>query len=167
MARRNREAKRLKDNAMPSLMENKSRLVRHTHASYPNLADMNLKGGNYATNALILFSTPLLAVFALYLGFQQPFLLVLHSYLPRRLDVYLPARLWEATPAVILDGTLSPRDLLKACEGHQYTTEIISLDPLLIYINNFTSAQEAEELIKLGWVSLPRCHKLEFTHDCS
>lgn len=111
---------------------------------------MDLKGGNYTTNALILFSTPLLAVFALYLGFQQPLLPVLRSHLPRRLDVYLPARLWEATAAVNSDGTLGPGDLLKACESHQYTTEIISLDPLLIYINNFTSAQEAEELIKLG-----------------
>lgn len=131
-------------------MENKSRLVRHTHASYPNLADMHLKGGNYTTKAFLSFSIPLSTVLALYLGFRQPLLPVLRSYLPRRLDVYLPARLWEATPAVNLDGTLSPGDLLKACEGHQYTTEIISLDPLLIYINNFTSAQEAEELIKLG-----------------
>ena len=150
MTRRNREAKRLRDNAMPSLMENKSRLVRHTHASYPNLADMHLKGGNYTTKAFLSFSIPLSAVLALYLGFQQPLLPVLRSYLPRQLDVYLPARLWKATAAVNLDGTLSPGDLLKACEGHQYTTEIISLDPLLIYINNFTSAQEAEELIKLG-----------------
>lgn len=131
-------------------MENKSRLVRHTHASYPNLADMHLKGGNYTTKAFLSFSIPLSAVLALYLGFQQPLLPVLRSYLPRQLDVYLPARLWKATAAVNLDGTLSPGDLLKACEGHQYTTEIISLDPLLIYINNFTSAQEAEELIKLG-----------------
>ncbi|KAJ4372464.1 hypothetical protein N0V83_004238 [Neocucurbitaria cava] len=33
---------------------------------------------------------------------------------------------------------------------HQYTSEIISLDPLVIYINNFTSSQEAEEFINLG-----------------
>ncbi|RII07132.1 hypothetical protein CUC08_Gglean008100 [Alternaria sp. MG1] len=111
---------------------------------------MHLKGGNYTTKAFLSFSIPLSAVLALYLGFQQPLLPVLRSYLPRQLDVYLPARLWKATAAVNLDGTLSPGDLLKACEGHQYTTEIISLDPLLIYINNFTSAQEAEELIKLG-----------------
>ncbi|KAF1837510.1 hypothetical protein BDW02DRAFT_518833 [Decorospora gaudefroyi] len=43
-----------------------------------------------------------------------------------------------------------PADLLEACKTHQYTTEIISVDPLVIYINNFTSAQEAEELIHLG-----------------
>ncbi|KAF2464088.1 uncharacterized protein BDR25DRAFT_243513, partial [Lindgomyces ingoldianus] len=36
------------------------------------------------------------------------------------------------------------------CEAHKYTTEIVSLDPLVIYINNFTSTQEAENLIKAG-----------------
>ncbi|KAF2001218.1 hypothetical protein P154DRAFT_596836 [Amniculicola lignicola CBS 123094] len=36
------------------------------------------------------------------------------------------------------------------CEAHKYTTEIVSLDPLVIYINNFTSHAEAEELIKAG-----------------
>ncbi|KUJ16185.1 uncharacterized protein LY89DRAFT_669730 [Mollisia scopiformis] len=36
------------------------------------------------------------------------------------------------------------------CEPHQYTTEIVSIDPLLIYINNFVSASEAELLIAEG-----------------
>ncbi|KAF1959378.1 hypothetical protein CC80DRAFT_467903 [Byssothecium circinans] len=40
--------------------------------------------------------------------------------------------------------------LLAACYNHTYTTEIISLDPLMIYINNFTSAAEAQALINLG-----------------
>ncbi|KAF2653345.1 hypothetical protein K491DRAFT_579128, partial [Lophiostoma macrostomum CBS 122681] len=35
-------------------------------------------------------------------------------------------------------------------EAHRYTTEIVSLDPLVIYINNFTSLRDAEELIKAG-----------------
>ncbi|KAF2118297.1 hypothetical protein BDV96DRAFT_381915 [Lophiotrema nucula] len=39
---------------------------------------------------------------------------------------------------------------LEACEAHKYTSEIVSLDPLVIYINNFTSFQEAEDLIKAG-----------------
>ncbi|KAJ4345558.1 uncharacterized protein N0V89_011691 [Didymosphaeria variabile] len=40
--------------------------------------------------------------------------------------------------------------LLDACRTHSYTTQIVSLDPLMLYINNFTSAAEAEALIKLG-----------------
>ncbi|KAF2442115.1 hypothetical protein P171DRAFT_61539 [Karstenula rhodostoma CBS 690.94] len=44
----------------------------------------------------------------------------------------------------------SSPSLLAACRAHTYTTQIVSLDPLLIYINNFTSAAEAEALIELG-----------------
>ncbi|KAF2869459.1 hypothetical protein BDV95DRAFT_449150, partial [Massariosphaeria phaeospora] len=36
------------------------------------------------------------------------------------------------------------------CEAHKYTSEIVSLDPLVIYINNFTSPAEAQELINIG-----------------
>jgi len=38
------------------------------------------------------------------------------------------------------------------CEEGSYTTEIISIDPLVIYINNFTSEREIEELITVGYV---------------
>lgn len=41
------------------------------------------------------------------------------------------------------------------CEPHQYTTEIVSIDPLLIYINNFVSAEEADLLIAEGYLFLP------------
>ncbi|KAK7191817.1 2OG-Fe(II)oxygenase family Oxidoreductase [Paraphaeosphaeria sporulosa] len=44
----------------------------------------------------------------------------------------------------------SSPSLLTACRAHTYTTQIVSLDPLMIYINNFTSGAEAEALIKLG-----------------
>ncbi|KAL5427233.1 hypothetical protein PMIN04_001505 [Paraphaeosphaeria minitans] len=44
----------------------------------------------------------------------------------------------------------SSPSLLPACRAHTYTTQIVSLDPLMIYINNFTSSAEAEALIKLG-----------------
>ena len=40
--------------------------------------------------------------------------------------------------------------LLEACRKHSYTTQIVSLDPLMVYINNFTSTAEAEALINLG-----------------
>jgi prolyl 4-hydroxylase len=41
------------------------------------------------------------------------------------------------------------------CEPHQYTTEIISVDPLVVYINNFVSPRESQLLIALGCVSTP------------
>jgi prolyl 4-hydroxylase len=44
----------------------------------------------------------------------------------------------------------SSPSLLDACRTHSYTTQIVSLDPLMLYINNFTSAAEAEALIQLG-----------------
>jgi prolyl 4-hydroxylase len=44
---------------------------------------------------------------------------------------------------------------LFVCEQHQYTTEIVSIDPLLIYINNFVSDKEAQLLVATGFVSLP------------
>ena len=78
---------------------------------------------------------------------------VLHAYLPTLLQLYLPISAWETNSYP--EEPLSGENLLKACADHQYTTEIISLDPLLIYINNFTSAREAEELIKLGYAYLP------------
>lgn len=40
--------------------------------------------------------------------------------------------------------------LLAACRTHTYTTQIVSLNPLMIYIHNFTSSAEAEALIELG-----------------
>lgn len=47
---------------------------------------------------------------------------------------------------------MDPEDpaLLETCRTHTYTSEIISLSPLLIYINNFTTVSEAEALITLG-----------------
>jgi len=36
------------------------------------------------------------------------------------------------------------------CKPHQYTTEIVSVDPLLLYINNFTSLLENTALVTAG-----------------
>lgn len=38
------------------------------------------------------------------------------------------------------------------CEPHQYSTEIVSIDPLVIYINNFTSSTETTGLIEAGYL---------------
>ncbi|KAF2785501.1 hypothetical protein K505DRAFT_380848 [Melanomma pulvis-pyrius CBS 109.77] len=66
--------------------------------------------------------------------------------LPTRLQTYLS----KATSQASADLSVAPKTQYSSCEAHQYTSEIVSLDPLVIYINNFTSIQEAEELIKLG-----------------
>ncbi len=34
--------------------------------------------------------------------------------------------------------------------NHQFTTEVVSLDPLMIYINNFLNPYEVEYLLDLG-----------------
>lgn len=41
------------------------------------------------------------------------------------------------------------------CKAGQYTTEIVSVDPLLICINNFVYKSEIEGLIAEGFVVLP------------
>jgi prolyl 4-hydroxylase len=72
----------------------------------------------------------------------------LQSYIPQQFRGWLP----EALEGNITKEAvqISPEDLVSACSTHQYTSQIISLDPLVIYINNFTSIPEAEELITIG-----------------
>ncbi|KAI4907451.1 hypothetical protein J4E90_009480 [Alternaria incomplexa] len=103
-----------------------------------------------STSILLLLLLPLASFGFFYAGTQQALLPVLHAYLPKQLQSYLPTSAWEATATSQSQERQSLDSLVKACTKHQYTTEIISLDPLLIYINNFTSAREAEELIHLG-----------------
>lgn len=38
--------------------------------------------------------------------------------------------------------------------NHRYSTEILSIDPLVLYINNFVSQYEVEELSRLRFVKL-------------
>jgi len=77
----------------------------------------------------------------------------LQQYLPKFLRAYLPHVPHNERPTDI-DAMSS--SLLSECKRHSYTTEIISLNPLVIYINNFTSAAEAEALIKLGYTLTPQ-----------
>lgn len=67
---------------------------------------------------------------------------------PARIQAYFAQH--EANEQKTVANATSLETLMENCYTHEYTTEIISLDPLVIYINNFTSAEEAEELIKLG-----------------
>ena len=80
--------------------------------------------------------------------------MVLMALLPGHVQQLLPARF-----QAYLSTTLKPEaaglsttsdELPLTCESHKYTSEIVSLDPLVIYINNFTSYEEAEQLIKVG-----------------
>ena len=108
----------------------------------------------HMTALILLIHVLLASTVLLYGALQQRILPVLQPYIPAQLGSYLPQASQDIHTAAST-GVLSPDGLLEACEMQQYTTEIISLDPLLIYINNFTSAQEAEELINLGCVSIP------------
>src|SRR6266511_4133610 len=40
------------------------------------------------------------------------------------------------------------------CSSQKYTTEILSLDPLVVYIRDFVSKEEIEELLELGYVDI-------------
>jgi prolyl 4-hydroxylase len=85
---------------------------------------------------------------ALPLYWSSPLLLSLQPYIPQQLRRWLPKTLKDNVATE--DIRLSPEALVSACSTHQYTSQIISLDPLVIYINNFTSRLEAEELINIG-----------------
>jgi hypothetical protein len=47
------------------------------------------------------------------------------------------------------NATAAPR-LEYECRAGEYTTELLSIDPPIIYINNFLSDDEARDLIRLG-----------------
>jgi prolyl 4-hydroxylase len=72
----------------------------------------------------------------------------LQPYIPQQLLGWLAETLEDS----ITKGEIrmSPEKIVSACSTHQYTSQIISLDPLVIYINDFTSVLEAGELINIG-----------------
>ena len=57
---------------------------------------------------------------------------------------------------VPLLGFFAPRLLqpsqpdITICAEQQYATEILSVDPLIVYINNFVNDNEIDYLLKLG-----------------
>lgn len=78
------------------------------------------------------------------LGFLTLITALLLSNYDRTLSLlspYLPA-------AVALLGPSSPH--FEDCVGHNYTTEILSIDPLLIYITSFVSPAESSALLAAG-----------------
>ena len=46
------------------------------------------------------------------------------------------------------------KEEVSSCEEQKYMTEIVSLDPLVIYINDFVFQSEASKLISLGFIFL-------------
>ncbi|KAI1434952.1 hypothetical protein GGR50DRAFT_694608 [Xylaria sp. CBS 124048] len=67
----------------------------------------------------------------------------LWTFLSPKLTPYLPESL-RPTP------TPHENPSAYSCHPHQYSTEIVSLDPLLIYINNFLQPLEITELLAAG-----------------
>ncbi|KAK0101322.1 hypothetical protein ONS95_006498 [Cadophora gregata] len=53
-------------------------------------------------------------------------------------------------PVVFEDSPSSISPSSFECTNHQYTTEILSLEPPMIYLNNFITLEESRYLIKLG-----------------
>ena len=79
--------------------------------------------------------------------------LLLQSVYPRLVPPNFYSHLHAPTPSNPLANLSIDPDspaLLQACHHHTYTTEIVSLDPLMIYITNFTSPLESSALIALG-----------------
>jgi len=79
-------------------------------------------------------------------------ILVFVSILVTLLAVYSPS--YTGIPAswqsyICSSNTASP-SVEDACESHRYTTEVISTDPLMIYINDFVHPDLAESLLELG-----------------
>jgi hypothetical protein len=54
---------------------------------------------------------------------------------------------WQA----IVPWSLSSLQAEFSCSAHSYTTEILSLDPLMIYINDFLTPSEMQSLVELGY----------------
>lgn len=81
---------------------------------------------------------------------QRQILEALYPYVSLKLQHYL-SYAHDLNIIKEPEEKLSHDRLLEACRVHQYSSEIISLDPLVIYINNFASEQETEELIEIGY----------------
>ncbi|PSN69657.1 hypothetical protein BS50DRAFT_661555 [Corynespora cassiicola Philippines] len=69
------------------------------------------------------------------------------QWLPPQLQSYFrPATAEHTHESTSTVETLD--SIIEACKTHKYTTEIISLSPLVIYINNFLSPAETDALIE-------------------
>jgi hypothetical protein len=83
-----------------------------------------------------------LLIFAISFGIQT----ILVSYFPQ----VIPNRRDQGIKIVNETEIAEPYD----CNSHKYSTEIISIDPLVIYIRNFTYKEEIDGLLEAGCVSL-------------
>lgn len=85
------------------------------------------------------------SVLSVFLIFLLSFVIqsILVSYFPQ----VIPIRRGESVK--IENGTDIPQPY--DCYSHQYSTEIISLDPVVIYIRNFTYKEEIDGLLEAGY----------------
>lgn len=54
------------------------------------------------------------------------------------ITIGVPSWLWKS------------KDHEYVCPAPRYSTEILSMDPLIMYINNFVSESEIDHLLRLG-----------------
>ncbi|EOA88942.1 uncharacterized protein SETTUDRAFT_38254 [Exserohilum turcica Et28A] len=106
----------------------------------------------FPTTSVIVITILLVLPISSIIQLREWFSTTLTPYLPPHLRTQLLSTLKpdSTTTKATSSPASDPQDLLQACQTHQYSTEILSLDPLLIYITNFTSVLEAEQLITLG-----------------
>jgi hypothetical protein len=126
----------------------KSTTKASIESMYKPFVGLGLHGQQYALKVAIFL---LFAVLPFTLPMYWPNQLVpsLQTYIPPHLQQWF-LRFKQTKSSGEEDIRLSPEAVLKACPMHQYTTSIISLSPLVVYISNFTSLPEAEELIDIG-----------------
>jgi hypothetical protein len=151
---------------MTARLQDRRRRRQDRSASYDPFSESLMKLPQVTLRLPTLFLlilTPLVANVLWSRHVQQWLVPALRPYFPAQFqDVGLLNS--ETNNLTDSNGLLSPEQLLKKCDSHRYTTEIISLDPLVIYINNFTSTQEAEDLIELGYGLFLNCFRLyQFT----
>ncbi|SPO01208.1 uncharacterized protein DNG_03955 [Cephalotrichum gorgonifer] len=76
--------------------------------------------------------------------------LALAAVLGTSLSYFGPIILDIAQPSLEGIPFLSKPSAPWSCAPHNYTTELVSLEPLVIYIHNFVSPEESELIVKAG-----------------
>jgi prolyl 4-hydroxylase len=80
--------------------------------------------------------------------------LYLFVYLPIQHMLFGPAQRPSAPQAVTFNSSFIASDEPVECPSHVYNTFILSQEPLIVYIENFLSAQESAHLIQIRYVNV-------------
>lgn len=89
------------------------------------------------------------------------------ALLPLYMILYLPiSRMFNGSPEElttsdfnVLNNSLIATDEPLFCPSHGYITHILSLEPLIVYIEDFLSANETEHLLKIRFVYISTISK--------